>query len=125
MNLSSFVLLITAIITMFVVSKNSASISTDENFILDDTMKTTIQQEMISRNFVYKNDDGSYHINDLNVHGFVEMQNNVGEAQTKILSSGNIVNSSEQQLWGLVWYSFYVQEPPQPANFLPGVFPWP
>lgn len=118
MNLSSFVLLVTAIITMYVVSKNSTSFSSGEKFILDDTMKKYIQEQMIGRNFVFKNDDGTYHINDLNVHAFIEMQNDADQLKRVISSSGDIVSSSDR--WGITWWM--QTHPPQQAYWAKGIY---
>lgn len=118
MNLSSFVLLVTAIITMFVVSKNGTSFSSGENFILDDTMKKDIQEQMIGRNFVYKNDDGTYHINNLNVHAFIEMQNDADQPKRVISSSGDIVSSSDR--WGITWWM--ESGPPRQAYWAKGLY---
>lgn len=118
MNLSSFVLLVTAIITMYVVSKNSTSFSSGEKFILDDTMKKAIQEQMIGRNFVYKNDDGTYHINDLNVHAFIEMQNDAHQPKRVISSSGDIASFSDR--WAITWWQ--QTNPPQQAYWAKGLY---
>lgn len=92
MNLTSFVLLVIAIITMFVVVINTSTKNDETQFVLDDNAKIKIKQEMNNYGYITLSDDGSYHINDFGVNIAISMANPNDGKPIEILSSGAILD---------------------------------